>query len=408
MQQTEERRRPVGGGAVLAAIVSPTGSASAWAQNARLLQQSGFGLAQLDLPLSRINPRDGRFEWDYGGFETGIQTLYRAGVLPVLKFLGQADYLSSDPNGPHSDWDNSINLTPPRDRTQWQTVVRQVVARYRQSCRHWQIGNEPDGGGYFRGNADEYMTYLEWTASAIRAVQPNAVILAGELYAGQLPAGSYGDVLSKLVRRPDLFDVLAVHYPIGRPQDSGPIEDYQRAMQRAGIRKPIWNTEQAAGASCEGAAPGTSTHIRTEGATQLSPMKAVGHCVGLGMEKVFLMHWNYDDSGIAYRDWTQAECRATAWALNGAIPVRQRNFGNRDLSVYLFRRADGRRVIAFWTEVQGVTVPLRILSSQKITVVNHRDERQELTPSGGWVRVTARFCPQMAVVADPTTDVQLG
>ncbi len=408
MQTREQRRRPLGSGAVLGAIVSPTASPTAWTQHARELRQSGFGLAQLDIPLSRINPRRGVFDWNYGAFTTGLQALYRAGVTPVLKFIGQADYLSQDPNGPHADWDPTINFSPPRDRNEWQEVVRQVVAQYRPYCRHWQIGNEPDGGGYFAGSAEEYMVYLEWTVSAIRAVQRNAVILAADLYSGLQREGGYGDVLTKLVRRPDLFDIMTVHYPIGRPEDSGPIEDYRRAMQRAGVRKPIWNTEQAANASCEGAPRGTTTHIRTEGATRLSPMKAVGHCLALGMEKVFLYQWNYDDSGIAHRDWLKTECRVIAQTLNGVAPDYRLDPGDRDLTVYQFRRPDGMKIIAFWTEVSGKTVSLRIRTRASVSVVRHDGGRQTLSPQQGVVAVEARFCPQMAVALARDIRVELG
>lgn len=409
LQNTQEgERRPFGSEPLLGVIAAPTKEASARANDAAAMVRAGIRWVQLDIPLSRINPRSGEFRWGYGDYEAGLRIFARAGISPVLKFLGQADYLSQDPNGAHADWDSTLNLTPPRDRQQWQGVVKRAVAQYAPYCRHWQIGNEPDGGGYFRGSAEEYMRYLEWTATAIRAVQPRAVILGGELFRGQMETGSYGDVLSRLVRRPDLFDVLSIHYPLGRPEDSGPVEHYQRAMQRAGIRKPIWNTEQQASASCEEAAPGTTTHIRTEGATRLSPLKAIGHCIALGMEKVFLISWDYDVGGLAYRLDLQKECLVAARELQGAVPVQRIDLGNRDLTVYLFRKPDGSRTLAFWTEVKGVTVRLVIRTNRTARVVNHRGETQMVESSQQAVRVTAEFCPKVVAGLEAIARVRLG
>ncbi len=404
----QERRRAVGNEPLLGMIAAPVKAASSRVNDAAAMVRTGVRWVQLDIPLSRINPRAGEFRWDYGEYEASLRIFARAGISPVLKFLGQADYLSQDPAGPHADWDETLNLTPPRSREQWQEVVRRVVAQYAPYCRHWQIGNEPDGGGYFRGSAEEYMQYLHWTATAIRSVQPRAVILGGELFRGQMEPGSYGDVLSRLVRRPDLFDVLSIHYPLGRPEDAGPIEDYQRAMQRAGIRKPIWNTEQQAPTSCENAAPGTTTHIRTEGATRLSPLKAIGHCIALGMEKVFLISWDYDDGGLAYRPDLQQECLVAARALQGAVPLQRLDSGQRDLTTYLFRKPDGSRVLAFWTEVKGFTAPLSIQTGQQVRVVNHRGEAQTLQPVQGSVRLTAEFCPKVATGLEAAAKVRLG
>ena len=409
LQDTANRgRRPLGGEPICGVIAAPVKQASARGNDIPAMLRAGIRWVQLDIPLSRINPRAGEFLWNYGDYESGLRLFSRAGISPVLKFLGQADYLSEDPNGAHADWDETLNLTPPRDRQQWQGVVRRVIERYAEYCRHWQIGNEPDGGGYFRGSAEEYIRYLEWTATAIRAVQPRAVILGGELFRGQMQPGSYGDVLFRIVRRPDLFDVLGVHYPLARPEDAGPIEDYQQAMQWAGIRKPIWNTEQQALFPCEGAVPGTTTHIRTEGATRLSPLKAIGHCVALGMEKVFLFSWDYDEGGLAYRPELQRECAVAASELRGARAVSRLELGSRDLTVYLFRKPDGTRSLAFWTEVSGVTFRLTLQTRRPVRVVNHRGEAQTLQPLQGVVHVNAEFCPKVATGLEANSSVRVG
>lgn len=111
-----------------------------------LLKRTKVRWVGLDIPLSRINPREGVYHWDWSGFETALRSLKGAGLWISLKFLGQADWVSREPGGAHADWDATLNLTPPRDRGKWQEVVRNVVRRYGVYCSVWQVGNEPDAG----------------------------------------------------------------------------------------------------------------------------------------------------------------------------------------------------------------------------------------------------------------------
>lgn len=372
---------------------------------ATAIKQAGFGWVQIDLPLSRINPREGVYDFNSSNFETALKTFCQAGLHLLLKFLGQADWISRDPEGAHADWDPTLNLTPPKDKAKWQAVVQQVVQRYGTYCQAWQIGNEPDGGGYFRGSADDYLAYLGWTATAIRSVQPNALIVAGELFRGLVEPNSYGDVLRKLVHHPDLFDVLSIHYPLAPPNHAGGIDDYLRAMRETKIVKTIWNTEQGAGITGDSLPEGTTTHIRTEGGLRLSPLKAVAHSLALGIEKVFLFSWNYDPHSIGFRPEVQAECRVTAAQLGGATFVRKIDLGHRDLTVYLFRRQEGDYLLAIWTEVKGVTVPLRVTAHRPITVVHHQGDVQTLKPKKGQVQLIADFCPK--VVRGLRSEVQV-
>lgn len=362
---------------------------------AAAIKQAGFSWVQADIPLSRINPNEGVYDFNYGNFEVALKTLNQSDLRILLKFLGQADWISRDPKGAHADWDATLNLTPPRDKAKWQEVVRQVVRRYGAYCQAWQIGNEPDGGGFFRASADDYMAYLEWTATAIRSVQPNAIIVAGELFRGLVEPNSYGDVLRKLVRRPELFDVLSVHYPLAPPEHAGGMEDYLQAMREAKIVKPIWNTEQGAGITCDYLPEGATTHIRTEGGLRLSPLKAVAHSLALGCEKVFLFSWNYDQNSIGYRPDVQAECRVAATHLDGVNFVRKIDLQDRDLTIYLFRHRNGEHILTVWTEVKEKVVPLQVKAEQAVIVVNYKGAVQTLIPQNGRVQIVAEFCPKV-------------
>jgi len=173
------------------------------------------------------------------------------------------------------------------------------------------------------------------------------------------------------------------------------MEDYLQAMKEAKIVKPIWNTEQGAGITCDYLPEGATTHIRTDGGLRLSPLKAVAHSLALGCEKVFLFSWNYDDSSIGYRPDVQTECRVAAENLDGSSFVRKLDLGDKNLTAYLFRRYDGEHLLTVWTEVKGLKVRLGLASRQPVFAINHKGEKAILKPQNGQVSLVADFCPKV-------------
>ncbi|MCS7224753.1 MAG: hypothetical protein NZ959_09400 [Armatimonadetes bacterium] len=396
---TRVEREPLGDGTILGTCVLLPEKLEELTPFVASLKSAGMDWIQTDIPLSRVNPAEGVYHFNYGNFEEALKVISKSGLKILLKFLGQGDWISRDPAGPHSDWDPTLNLTPPSDRNRWMEVVRTVVKRYGPYCRAWQIGNEPDGGGFFRGSAEDYLRYLEWTGSAIKSVQPKGIIVGGELFLGDTP------LFRLMLKSPHLFDVLSVHYPLAPPEHAAPLDRYTRAMREVGVEKPIWNTEQLAGITCDYMAEGTTTHIGTEGGLRLSPLKAVGHCLALGIEKIFLFSWNYDKDSIAYRKDVQRECLVASQYLQQTTFVRKIDLGSRDLTVYLFRKKDGKGVLTIWTEVKGVTFPLILEKTRRATIVTHKGKVQAAKAEDGRLRVLAECCPKVVTDLDLTVRV---
>ncbi len=363
------------------------------------LKKSGFQWIQTDIPLSRINPAPGVYHFNYNGFESALRMIHRERIRILLKFLGQADWVSRDPTGPHSEWDSTLNLTPPKDETSWSEVVRQITTRFGTYCFAWQIGNEPDGGGFFRGSADDYIRYLQWTSKAIRSVQKKSMIVGGELFLGDTP------LFRLMLERPETFDVLSIHYPLAPPDHAKPIESYLRPMREKGVVKPVWNTEQLAGITCDYLSEGATTHIGTEGGLRLSPLKAVAHCLALGIEKVFLFSWNYDENSIGYRPDVQTECRVTSDWLNHTVFLQKVPTGSQDVTVYRFGQRNGRHLLAFWTEVKGLRVPLILKGADRVTLITHKGAVESLAPSNGQLRLVADVCPKIVAGLQPHSQV---
>ncbi|HEV2318038.1 MAG TPA: glycosyl hydrolase [Thermoplasmata archaeon] len=144
----------------------------------------------------------------------------------------------------------------------WEAKVRDSVARY-PKVRAWEIWNEPQNPGerqgYWDGTPAHYVDLLRTAYPAIKSANPSAIVLGfGGLPANVLntPAQPFRDeVLSS--GGGAYFDAFAVHvYPSVKPPEPGMTLDKRLVRIRNGlsdhlaaVRKPIWLTETAAGAS---------------------------------------------------------------------------------------------------------------------------------------------------------------
>lgn len=121
-------------------------------------------------------------------------------------------------------------------RESWLNYVREIVRRYRDQVRVWEVWNEPDISHFFRVAPDrtwteEYVELLKITAEAIRGVQPSARVAVqtaggpdGRMRAVaslfEQGAGRFADIYSfhAYVPQPEMFtrDRQDAFYPLVR------------------------------------------------------------------------------------------------------------------------------------------------------------------------------------------------
>ena len=146
----------------------------------------------------------------------------------------------------------------PRGYAAW---VTEVVERYdgdgvddmpglQRPITHWEVDNEPDLKNTLqaRGSTvdpatfctpEQYMAVLETTAAAIRAADPDAVVLNGGIYRPHAEAGAA--YLAELIRLGLLehVDVLSLHTYFDGPGT----ETLERGLAAAPPRTRVWLTE---------------------------------------------------------------------------------------------------------------------------------------------------------------------
>jgi xylan 1,4-beta-xylosidase len=112
---------------------------------------------------------------------------------------------------------------PPKDYAKWAELVRQwvlhSVERYgKAEVEHWswELWNEPDGSGYWRGTPEEYDKLYDYTADAIKRALPTALV-GGPGTTG--PGGARGATFLKQFLEHCAHGANVVTGKIGAPLD---------------------------------------------------------------------------------------------------------------------------------------------------------------------------------------------
>jgi hypothetical protein len=118
----------------------------------------------------------------------------------------------------------------------WRVFIREVTARFPQ-IRYWEVWNEPDGGGWYHGDATTLVALTRCAYATLKAAHPDNVVIG--------PSFTFGDggALCAEWRRlggEDYCDVAAIHTASTRV----PENDFKWLVRtRELFRKPVWITE---------------------------------------------------------------------------------------------------------------------------------------------------------------------
>lgn len=265
-------------------------------QLVRMASEAGFHWLRQEFPWEDIEIHG------KGDFEDRRHEPYRSAwdkYDHIVSLTNQYDMelivrLSNPPQWTRAGGDEVGTYAPPDDFADYADFARAVAERYRGQVRYYQIWNEPNiypEWGKAPVNPEAYVELLRVGAEAIRAVDPNAVIIAGALAAtidldGTFsPEHNFTDLLF-LQRMYDAgaapyFDIMAVQgyglwsgptdrrmHPrvmnFGRPQ-------YVRDLMvtNGDAHKPIWISEMNWNAAPEDVNPRFGRVSLTEQAENL-------------------------------------------------------------------------------------------------------------------------------------------
>ncbi len=151
---------------------------------------------------------------------------------------------SSPPQGLYLPWDHPDN--------HWGDFVYDVVSRYGDRVKYWEMWNEPEWTYFWTGTAVDYAQLLKVGYQASKAACPDCQVLFGGLHYWANP-NFYRWVLGALGNDPGApannyyFDVMSVHFYSSVSNTYDKINEIRDGMATLGVvDHPIWLTETGA------------------------------------------------------------------------------------------------------------------------------------------------------------------
>ena len=127
---------------------------------------------------------------------------------------------------------------PPGNIQDWYDFVHAIVTRYRGDIALWGLWNEPDLDSFLRnGDLKAYQALVTTGAAAIRAANPDAMVLGPEVSHFAMKNGWYRAAMQLFG---DEFDTVTVHWFADGPVLTYMMDELVRPYSR---RKNVWLTE---------------------------------------------------------------------------------------------------------------------------------------------------------------------
>lgn len=305
-----------------------------WRETASLradaIDRIGARWDRLDFWWHVTEPARGRYDWSFPDALLEFYAERNIHPLPILCYS--------------SAWSGGVAPRTPDEKERFAAWVFQVVNRYKDRVKVWQIWNEPNIPTFWkpRPSPEDYADLLLLASREARRADPECTLVLGPTSVVDIP------YLEQVVARAggDCFDVVSFHpYSLaGGPDDQNLdilIERMADFIDRHCPGKPLWFTEIGQ---------------RTEGLSQETQsdrlLKTFAMALGHGVEKVFwycLTDWSEKWGIVLDDERTPKEAAESYRRLTNLWtnyrPAGTLDFGE-DIYAYLWAPARGRGPVA--------------------------------------------------------------
>ena len=158
----------------------------------RRLSEAGFGWVRQRVDWGRTEPRPGAYNWTWS--DQVLADVAAAGLEPVVVLDGSPPWARGSVDRTVEDEDQAANtarlaqqlqqFAPPAATKTYAAFASAFAVRYKDSVRYYQIWNEPNIAPHWGNRHIDpvgYARLLKSAAIAVRAADPDAVILAAAL-----------------------------------------------------------------------------------------------------------------------------------------------------------------------------------------------------------------------------------
>lgn len=279
----------------------------------------------------------------------GAQVLFTLGQTPA--------WAASDP---FDSSGGSTGPAPPENPETWRHYVRDLAQRYGSRINYWELWNEPDYAGFWRGTPEQLAILARIAREEVKRVNPSAWLVGpsitnGVAFLDRFLAAGGGAALDAVsfhgAATPRSKDLLVQ------------IAEVRFVLSSYGLEAlPLWNTESAVWCDLQDCA--AATEPSGEAADTVAA-RALFLMAAKGLYGTVFYNWerNMPDALVGlsnppdYRSLTSAgeAYRQTADLLRGA--TIEDSLERQGVFIVRFKRADGKKV-ALWTDERNKIVEI--------------------------------------------------
>jgi hypothetical protein len=318
-----------------------------------------------NLQLSSVRLWDAGVRWDqietakdsydWATLDAAVDNAQAAGATDILYVLGSTpSWAARDPSLPGLYGPGTTSL--PADPEDYLDFLRAVLERYEGRINAYQIWNEANTRSFYEGDWTALAKLTRRAYDTVKVLDPGAQVVAasstvipGKLFQTESFFFRYARALHKVG---DPMDAMAVHlYPVdtrkGPNARAASIRATQRVLNKAGIDKPLWDTEVNYGdrrAGLPQVVPDPAT-----GATYLA--RTYLDAATMGIARTYWYGWDLSVLGIDTSDATGITPAGTAFITVRDWLTDARPGGCQDegpLRRCYFTAADGSAFTVLW------------------------------------------------------------
>ena len=206
--------------------------------NLRRLGASWVRLNWWAFAYGKVAIADGKASAGCAYYRQIVRELRRRGLYIMGEFAQIPRALSSRPKQEKRNGDAGPMWcrVKPADYSLWDSMVERMARDFVGDIGIWEVCNEPDlRGKYWAGTLEEFIEFTHHTAAALRRGNPTVRVAV----AGFTGLNDFATrVLTACAKD---ADVVSFHYT---DPDAGKVRRWRRWLDKHGLKKPMWNTEE--------------------------------------------------------------------------------------------------------------------------------------------------------------------
>ncbi len=215
-------------------------------EDAQLARALGARTHRFGVNWHELSPSEGVYNW---GRQDRIFDSTQAAGLRIQTGLGYSALWAAEGAPEDADWRRRMTYPPRLDA--WRDYVRRTAERYRGRIFAYEVWNEPDLDGFFRGTTDHFIQMQRIAAEEIRRADPQALVMSGG-FATVLNHGGRRlnpDLQARAIAETqDSFDLHALHqhgmFDSFYRALTGPLVEIRRTLREP---RPLYFNETSVG-----------------------------------------------------------------------------------------------------------------------------------------------------------------